>query len=140
MTSFVDITDKRRRHQLSLHPSADVSPLYARYILGMAGQIISADQSLPRPHTLASNLVRWVEARAKLDALYAVFLGHGPVFHSLPLMSPVFSILIEMEHLQQITTRNTAVSSSFPLMSRPGLGTWISSIHGPLLFSLPRAQ
>jgi len=37
----------------------------------------SADQSLPRPHTLASNLVRWVEAKAKLDALYAVFLGRG---------------------------------------------------------------
>ena len=37
----------------------------------------SADQSLPRPHTLASNLVRWVEARAKLDALYAVFSRAG---------------------------------------------------------------
>jgi len=33
MNSFVDITAKRRRHQLSLHPSSDVSPLYARYIL-----------------------------------------------------------------------------------------------------------
>ena len=39
----------------------------------------SAEQSLPRSHTLASNLVRWVEARAKLDALYAVFLGCGPL-------------------------------------------------------------
>ena len=36
----------------------------------------SADQSL---HTLASNLVRWAEARAKLDALYAVFLVLGPL-------------------------------------------------------------
>jgi len=104
----------------------------------MAGQ--SAYQSLPRPHTLASNLVRWVEARAKLDALYAVFLGCGPVFYSLPLMSPVFSILIEIGNLQQITTRNTAVSCSFPLMSRPGLGTWLSSIHGTRLFSPPRTQ
>ena len=74
----------------------------------------SGDQLLPRLNTLASNLVRWVEARAKLDALYAVFLGRGPVFHALPLMSPAFSIMIEMENLQQITTRNTAV---FPELS-----------------------
>ena len=52
--------------------------------------------------------------RAKQDALYAVFLGCGPVFHSLPLMYPAFSILIEIENLQQITTRNTAV---FPQLS-----------------------
>ena len=39
----------------------------------------SANQSLPRSHTLASNLVRWLDARAKLDALYAVFLGRGPL-------------------------------------------------------------
>ena len=136
MSSFVDITAKRRRHHLSPHPSSDVSFPYARYIPRVAGQVVA----LPRPNTLACNLVRWVEARAKLDALYAVFLRRGPVCHALPLMSPAFSIMIEMENLQQITTRNTAVSSSFPLMSRPGLGTWISSIHGPLLFSLPRAQ
>ena len=77
MNSFIDITAKRS--QLSLHPSG-VSPPYARYILGVAGQIISADQSLPRSHTLASNLVRWVEASAKLDALYAVFTGRGPLY------------------------------------------------------------
>ena len=97
----------------------------------------SGDQSLPRPYTLASNLVRWVEARAKLDALYAVFLGRGPVFHSLPLMSLAFSILIEMENLQPITTRNIR---SFPFISRPGIGTWLSSIHGTLLFSPPKTQ
>ena len=83
----------------------------------------SGDQSLPRPNTLASNLVRWVEARAKLDALYAVFLGQGPVFHALRLMSPAFSIMIEMENLQQITTMNTAVFQELSLMSRPGIGT-----------------
>ena len=40
MNSFVDITAKHRRHQLSLHPSSDVSPRYARYILGVAGQVV----------------------------------------------------------------------------------------------------
>ena len=76
INSFVDITAKRRRHHLSLHPSSDVSPPYARYILG-GGGAGSGDQSLPRPYTLVSNLVRWIEARAKLDARYAVFLGRG---------------------------------------------------------------
>ena len=75
----------------------------------------SGDQSLPRPNTLACNLVRWVEARAKLDALYAVFLRRGPVCHALPLMSPAFSIMIEMKNLQQITTRNTAVFQELSL-------------------------
>ena len=42
INSFVDITAKRRRH----HPSSDVSPPYARYILG-GGGAGSGDQSLP---------------------------------------------------------------------------------------------
>ena len=98
----------------------------------------SADQSLPRPHTLA----RWVEARSKLHALYAVFLGRGPLSHSLPLMSPAFSILIEMENLQQITTRNTAVFQQFkfPSMSRPLVLVLGFLQFMELLFSLPRTQ
>ena len=40
MNSFIDITAKRRRHHLSLHPSSDVSSSYARYILGVAGQVV----------------------------------------------------------------------------------------------------
>jgi len=41
MNSCVDISAKRRRHQLSLHPSSDVSPPYARYILGMADRLLT---------------------------------------------------------------------------------------------------
>jgi len=37
MHSFVDINVKRRRHQLSLHPSSDVSPPNPQYILGVTG-------------------------------------------------------------------------------------------------------
>ena len=39
----------------------------------------------------------------------------GSVFHSLQLMSPAFSILIVMENLQRITTRNTAVFQQLSL-------------------------
>ena len=78
MNSCVDITAKRRRHQLSLHPSSDAPP---PLMLDTAsgGGADSADQTLPRPHTLASKLVLWVESRTKLYALYADFLGHGPL-------------------------------------------------------------
>ena len=116
MNSFADITAKRRRHHLSPHPSSDVPPPPLCSVHSRGGGTGSSDQPLQRPYTLASNLVRWVEARAKLDALYAVFLGRGPVVHSLPLMSPGFSILIEMENLQQITTRNTAVYQQLSLL------------------------
>ena len=135
ITSFVDITAKRRRH----HPSSDVSPPYARYILG-GGGAGSGNHSLPRPYTMASKLVRWVEARAKLDALYADFIGRGAVFHSLPLMSLAFSILIEMENLQQITTRNTAVFQELSLHESARSWYLVSSIHGTLLFSPPMVQ
>ena len=109
-----------RYHCQTQTPSAEslsvircFAPLCSIHFWG--GGAGSGDQSLPRPYTLASNLVRWVEARAKLDDVYAVFLGRGLVFHSLPLMSPAFSILIEMENLQQITTRNTAVFQQLSL-------------------------
>ena len=77
MNNYVDITAKRRRHHPSLHPSADVSPHMLDTFSGWRAG--TDNQSLPSPHTLASNLVRWVEARAKLNALYAVFLGRGPL-------------------------------------------------------------
>ena len=50
-------------------------------------------------------------------------------------MSQAFAILIEMENLQQITTRNTAVFQQLSFMSRPGIDTWLSSIHGTLVLS-----
>jgi len=40
MYIVVDISAKHRRHKLSFHPSSDVSPRYARYILGLAGQVV----------------------------------------------------------------------------------------------------
>ena len=46
MNSFVDITAKRRRHQLSLHPSSDDSPLYARYILNAINAVFLGRGSL----------------------------------------------------------------------------------------------
>jgi len=46
MNRFVDTTAKRRRHQLSLHPSSDISRSYARYILGVARQIVLSNHYL----------------------------------------------------------------------------------------------
>ena len=40
MCIAVGITAKHRRHQPSFHPSSDVSPRYARYILGVAWQVV----------------------------------------------------------------------------------------------------
>ena len=140
MASLVDIIAKRRRNQPSLHPSSDVSPPYARYILGVAGQIVMG-QSLPRSHTLAFNLVCWVEARAKLDALCAVFIWRGPLSFILFSWCPQHSqFWLRWKTCSKSLLGIPLFSSSFPFMDRPGLDTWVSSIHGPLLFSPPRAQ
>jgi len=44
MNSLINITAKRS--QLSLHLSSDISPPYARYILGVAGQIVLTNHYL----------------------------------------------------------------------------------------------
>ena len=116
------------RHQMcSIHPWG-----------GGAG---SRDQPLPRPQTLVSNLVRWVEARAKLDALYAIFLGRGPLSFILVRWCPQHSqYWLRWKTCSKSLLGIPLISSSFPFMSRPGVGTWLSSIHGTLLFSPHRAQ
>ena len=98
-SSFVDITAKRRRH-----PSFP----YARYILGVAGQVVLTNHYLVH--------IRWIpiwflgRSQSQTWCFFCSFpMTWTSVFHSLLLMSPAFSILIEMENLQQITTRNTAV-------------------------------
>ena len=58
------------------------------------------------PHTLVSNLVRWIETRAKLDALYAVFLGCCLSFSSVDAPGILNT---DWDGKPQITTRNTAV-------------------------------
>ena len=70
-------TSTKLGEQFSCLYIKNIKNIFSKHPRG--GGADSADQSLPRPHTLASNLVRWVEARAKLDALYAVFLRRGPL-------------------------------------------------------------
>ena len=109
-SSFVDITAKRRRHQLSLHPSFP----YARYILGVAGQVVLTNHYLVHIRSLPI----WFagsQPEPNWMLLSSFPMTWTSVFHSLLLMSPAFSILIEMENLQQITTRNTAVFQELSL-------------------------
>ena len=99
----VDITAKRRHHQLSLHPSSDVFDTSLRWRGRQSCQTTTSSTyvgfqfgSLGRSQS---------QTGCSLCNFPRVWAS---VFHSRSLMSPAFSILIEMENLQQITTRNTA--------------------------------
>ena len=56
-------------------------------------------------------------------------------------MPPAFSILIVMGNLCSKSLLGIPLFFGlFPFMCRPGIGTWLSSIHGNILFSHPRTQ
>ena len=101
MYIVVDITAKRRRHQLSLHPSSDVSPRYARYILGVMWQVVVIN------HFVYVRLLPfWSAAYPRVCAAS---------FRALPLKPPSFSILIEMGNFCTKTLmKDRCLPASFP--------------------------
>ena len=64
--------------------------------------------------------------------------ARASVFHSLPLYPQ--HCQLRWKTCSKSLLGIPLFSSRFPFMSRPGLGTWLSSIHGTLLFSAPRVQ
>ena len=115
MNIFVDITDKRRHNQLSLHPSSDVSPPYARYIFGVTGQIVLTNSTTSSTY-VGFQFGSLGRSQSQTGCSLCSFpWAWASFFHALPLMSPAFSIMIEMENLHQITIRITAVFQQLSL-------------------------